>query len=247
MMPASSNITSSTVSSELVFAGGGRRRVLTVVRRADARRLRLVIDPRNATVRLTLPRRAAVAPALAWAAGKRAWVEAELARLPAARPIVPGLQFDLGDERMRIEWAEGFSRSPQLSPGVLRVGGPLDGLAPRVLRFLRAHAAAVLAAETRALAAAHAIDIGSVSVGDQRGRWGSCSVSGDIRYSWRLILAPAFVRTATVAHELAHRLHMDHSPAFHHAHRHLLGDDPAPARDWLRANGTALHWFGVAD
>jgi len=221
--------------------------VLTVVRRADARRLRLAIDPRTAAVRLTLPRRAAVAPALAWAAGKRAWVEAELAGLPVARPIVPGLMFALGDDTVRLDWSETHPRQPVLvSRETLRVGGPLDALAPRVLRFLRAHAQAMLAAETQALAARHGIAIGQIGVGDQRGRWGSCSASGDIRYSWRLILAPTFVRASTVAHEVAHRLHMDHSRAFHDAHVRILGGDPGPARAWLRANGTALHWFGCS-
>lgn len=221
--------------------------MLTVVRRADARRLRLAIDPRTAAVRLTLPRRAAIAPALKWAAGKRAWVEAELAGLPIARPIVPGLVFDLSGEPVTIEWDECARRSPSLSPGTLHVGGPRDQLGLRVLRFLRSHAQAVLAAETRALGLSNGIAIGRVGVGDQRGRWGSCSASGDIRYSWRLIIAPAFVRTATVAHEVAHRLHMDHSPAFHAAHTRLLGADPSQARAWLRANGASLHWFGSSD
>src|SRR3546814_5691061 len=86
--------------------------------------------------------------------------------------------------------------------------------------------------------------VSQVTVGDPRGRWGSCAASGAIRYSWRLILAPDHVRRATVAHEVAHRLHMDHGPAFHAAAARILGDDPAPARAWLRTHGAALHWIG---
>jgi predicted metal-dependent hydrolase len=88
------------------------------------------------------------------------------------------------------------------------------------------------------------VTVGRVSIGDPRARWGSCSASGDIRYSWRLILAPKEVREATVAHEVAHRLHMDHSPAFHAAVVKLLGRDPAPENRWLRAHGAALYWLG---
>ena len=84
---------------------------------------------------------------------------------------------------------------------------------------------------------------GRVGVGDPRSRWGSCASSGAIRYSWRLILAPPDVRRATVAHELAHLLHMDHSAAFHAAHARILGADPRPARAWLRANGAGLHRY----
>ena len=77
-------------------------------------------------------------------------------------------------------------------------------------------------------------------------RWGSCASTGTIRYSWRLILAPAFVRRATVAHEVAHLVHMNHAPAFHALVAEILGSDPRPARAWLRREGAALHRFGAA-
>lgn len=244
MMRATSNSTSSTGSSDLVFSHGGHSRPLTIVRRAGARGMRLSVDPRDATVRLTLATRAPLRPALAWAAGKRTWVEDELRRLPAPRPIVPGLVFDVAGEVIELDWAHDRARRVRLVPGRLIVGGPLDQLPGRVLRFLRTHALVVLERETRALAAAHSIGVGSVGVGDAKGRWGSCTASGNLRYSWRLILASDFVRRATVAHEVAHCVHMNHGPAFHALARSLYGGDPAHARAWLRAHGTTLHWFG---
>jgi predicted metal-dependent hydrolase len=83
-----------------------------------------------------------------------------------------------------------------------------------------------------------------VGVGDTLSRWGSCSSSGAIRYSWRLILAPPEVRRATAAHEVAHRVHMNHSPAFHGLVAELFGADPKPQRDWLRREGAGLHRLG---
>jgi predicted metal-dependent hydrolase len=112
------------------------------------------------------------------------------------------------------------------------------------MRFLRSHALEVLENDTRALADVHNITVSQVGVGDPKGRWGSCAASGDIRYSWRLILAPDEVRRATVAHEVAHRVHMNHSRAFHDVVAKLHGGNPSAARRWLRAHGTALHWFG---
>ena len=104
----------------------------------------------------------------------------------------------------------------------------------------------LLSEETREFAEKAGVSVPSVGVGDPVSRWGSCAASGAIRYSWRLILAPAFVRRATVAHEVAHRIHMNHSPRFHALVAELLESDPAPARRWLRAHGSALHWFGRA-
>jgi len=237
-------IISSTASSELAFAGGGRLRPLTIVRRAGVRGLRLTVDPRDAQVRLTLPPRAALRPALAWAAGKRAWVESELDRLPQPQPILPGTRFRLGDVEIVVDWAEGRQRGIRLEGDILIVGGAESTRSTSIMRWLRSYALEVLENDTRRLAGIYGIRIGRVGVGDARGRWGSCSAKGDIRYSWRLILAPSSVRLATVAHEVAHRVHMNHAPAFHALVAELHGSDPAPARAWLRAHGAALHWFG---
>ena len=254
-MQAIWNIISSTASSELEFTGGGRTRALTIVRRHAVRGMRLTVDPRDATVRLTLGTRDSLRPALAWVAGKRTWVEGELARLPLAEPIVPDMVFALGNDKVRLDWNAEHPRLPRLvdvgerdtlnsAVHRLHVGGPRAQLSTRVLRFLRNYAASVIESETRSLAVANDLTIGKVGVGDPKSRWGSCTTSGDIRYSWRLVLAPAFVRRATVAHEVAHRVHMDHSRAFHRCAAELNGSDPTPARQWLRAHGPALHWFG---
>jgi predicted metal-dependent hydrolase len=109
---------------------------------------------------------------------------------------------------------------------------------------LRAEALKLLSAETAEFAARAGVRVARVSIGDPRARWGSCASSGAIRYSWRLAMAPGFVRRATVAHEVAHRVHMHHGPDFHALVAQLLGADPAAARAWLRAHGSALHWVG---
>ncbi len=231
-------------TSELIFEGGGRSRALTIVRAPRARALRLSVDPRDASVRLALPLRAPLRPALDWALGKRRWVEAELAKLPAPLPVVPGMTFAMAGETVRLDWAADAPRTPRHVAGVVRIGGPRDALSPRLIRWLKAQALTLLTAETSALAQAHGIAVDRVGIGDPRSRWGSCASSGVIRYSWRLILAPDFVRRATVAHEVAHRVHMNHGPQFHALTATLFGADPAPARRWLRTHGAALHWFG---
>lgn len=78
-----------------------------------------------------------------------------------------------------------------------------------------------------------------ISVRDPRTRWGSCSARGTVSFSWRLLMAPARVAEYVVVHELAHLVHLDHSPAFW-----ALVDEVRPAhRDesaWLRDNGAWL-------
>ena len=206
--------------------------------------MRLSVDPRDGGVRLILPKRAALRPALAWAEGQRGWIEQALAALPPTLPIAPGSTIPFEGQPLLVDWREGASRVVRHDGDRLILGGTAESVAPRVLRWLKRIAGERLEAETRIYARKADVAVARVTVGDPRARWGSCSSTGAIRYSWRLILAPPAVREATVAHEVAHRIHMDHSPAFHAAVETLLGRDPAPERRWLRANGSALYWLG---
>jgi predicted metal-dependent hydrolase len=217
---------------------------IEVVRNARARGMRLAVDPRDGRVRLTIPPRASLRKALAWAEEQRAWIDRQTSKLPQGRPFVPGVKVPWGDGELELIWPAGTARTPRRVEGALHCGGPLDGLGRRVERWLKAEALRLLSEETAEFAAKAGVKVSAVSIGDPRARWGSCASSGAIRYSWRLAMAPDFVRRATVAHEVAHRVHMNHGPAFHALVAQLLGRDPTPARAWLRSNGAALHWIG---
>ena len=230
--------------TEPQFRGGAHSRALTVLRSPRARQMRLAVDPRDGSVRLTLPRRAQMDHALRWAETKRGWIEAQLARLPVATPIINDMRFDVAGETLLLDWSERHPRKPVRHEGRLQIGGPAEGLEVRLLRWLKAEARALLDLETQEFAAKIGVSVLPIGIGDPVSRWGSCASTGQIRYSWRLILAPPFVRRATVAHEVAHRVHMNHGAAFHALVKEILGDDPTPARQWLRNNGSALHWFG---
>jgi predicted metal-dependent hydrolase len=217
---------------------------LDVVRHARARRMRLSVDPASGRVRLTIPPRASLKQAMAWANDHRGWIDAQRAKLPDGRPFVPGAAIPIEGEEVTLDWSPDRSRTVALIDGRLVCGGPIEGLSRRIEAWLKRRALAVLTEETAEFAAKAGVTVSRVTVADPKGRWGSCASTGAIRYSWRLICAPSYVRRSTVAHEVAHRLHMDHSPAFHAAYRQLLGTDPAPARAWLRRHGATLHWVG---
>jgi predicted metal-dependent hydrolase len=214
-----------------------------VRRSARARSYRLTLDSRRGELRLSLPTRASLKRALGWAQDHEAWIRQQMEIRPEAILLCDGALFALEGHEVQIVWQPGATRRIRLDEGQLIVGGPAESVGPRVLRWLKAQAKAVLEAETRALAATHGLVVTTVGIGDTRSRWGSCSSTGAIRYSWRLILAPPFVRRSTIAHELAHLLHMDHSPAFHAAHARILAADPRPARAWLKAHGAGLHRY----
>lgn len=217
---------------------------IEVVRHPRARRAKLSFDPASGRARLTIPKRASADKALAWAATQATWLESERAKLPEARPFENGATIPFGDEDLTIAWSEGATRIVRRDGDRLLLSGAPETIARRVEAWLRREALRLLSDDTACYAAAARVTVPKVAVGDARGRWGSCSSSGAIRYNWRLVHAPAAVRRATAAHEVAHRVHMNHSPAFHALVADLYGADPAPQRRWLKEHGASLHWFG---
>jgi predicted metal-dependent hydrolase len=232
------------VSSELLFEGGATRAELKLIRSPRARTMRLRVDRRTGAVLLTIPSRASQRKALAWAAGHRSWIEAQLARIAPSARLVHGAELPLHGLPHRIDWSAERPRTVRVEQDRILVGGPAENLEARLLRWLRRQAGETLARETHEFAAKAGVRVTKVGVGDPVSRWGSCASSGAIRYSWRLILAPDWVRRATVAHEVAHLVHMNHGPDFHCLVEALLGADPKPARSWLRLNGPLVHRIG---
>jgi predicted metal-dependent hydrolase len=203
--------------------------------------MRLRVDRRTGEIVLTIPRRASRRRALEWASGHREWIEKQLLEVQAAERIAAGAVVPLRGEPHRVEWSAERGRTVVAQEGRLLAGGPSENLEARIVRWLKREALDLLSRETAEFAAMAGVTVSRVGTGDPVSRWGSCSASGAIRYSWRLILAPDFVRRATVAHEVAHRVHMHHGPDFHALVERLAGGDARRARLWLRRHGAGLH------
>ena len=234
--------TSSRTPSPLLVDG---RSIPVELRRSTrARRMTLRADAVHGCVRLTLPPRGSTREALAFLSAHENWLRVRIARWPAATPFTPGTQIPFDGGTLTIE--PGPGRGVTRDGDRLVVGGAADALPGRVGRWLKAAALADLTARTHALAAAHGLGVAAVSIRDPAARWGSCSSSGRIAYSWRLILAPPAVRASVVAHEVAHLVHHNHGTEFW-ACAKAFGGDPTPHRRWLASHGAALHWIGRAD
>lgn len=249
-MPASWNGTLSTARSKLAGDAGaaqlhpGLPWPIAVRNHPQARRLRLRLDPDNRLLLLTCPPRSSRKAALDWAVGQRPWVESELAKLPPANPFEPGERIPFEGREIRLDWRPEQSRAARLDDGLLTCGGPRDGFGRRIEAWLRRRARDLLSTETAEIARRAGVTIRSVSIGDASSRWGSCSESGAIRYNWRLVLAPPEVRRWVVAHEVAHRVHMNHGAAFKALEARLFDGDVDQARSALRLIGPRLKRVG---
>ena len=80
------------------------------------------------------------------------------------------------------------------------------------------------------------VDYGRISVRQQKTRWGSCSVRGNLNFNWKLALMPEEILDYVVVHELAHRVEMNHSPRFWAVVETVL-PDWRERRRWLKQHG----------
>lgn len=216
---------------------------LVVSTHARARRMTMKLCTHSRTLRLTLPPRTAQRRALAWLAEQRPWMEHQVAnRLPPAIPFRPGTSLPFGDGQILL--ASGRKRRIEHDRDRLLVAGDDTLFAGRVRRWLAAEAVRRFAPQTHALASQIGQTVEKVSAGDWRSRWGACGQQR-ITYSWRLLMAPAFVQEALIAHEVAHLREHHHGPEFWRLATKLLGGPHMPARRWLNKNGPLLHSYGA--
>ncbi|NBU26905.1 MAG: M48 family peptidase [Caulobacteraceae bacterium] len=211
-----------------------------------ARRVSLRIDRTRREVIATAPTARRLAEAVAFARDRMDWIAQQMAGLPEATLIHPGLTVSLFGEAFDCIAAPGRAR---LDPEARQIRAPDDAAyADRVLRLIKGHAQRRFLELTQGYCEKLSTPTPRVSVVDPKARWGSCSparpaVGASIRYSWRLALAPFEVADYVAAHECAHLIEANHGPRFWALVSRTFGD-PAPHRDWLKVHGIALHAFG---
>ena len=224
----------------------GRTLPVVLRRNAQARRMTLRLAPDGSEVRITLPRWGRSAEALEFARLRAGWIAGQLAAVPAPQVLADGSQVQLCGAALTLRHDPAAPRRVTLqagNPGAgeLVVGGPADALPARVKRWLEREARRLLSEDLAFYCARAGLPPQRLMLSAARRRWGSCARDGTIRINWRLVMAPADVRRSVVAHEVAHLVHFDHSPAFHAALDGLFEGDLRAANRWLKLHGRALY------
>ncbi len=210
-------------------------------RHATARRMTLRLAPDGSEVRITLPQWARSDEAIAFAHARHEWLIAQHAKVPQRQDLGPGSEFPYRGQAVRVEWDERAPRRPALSGNIVRLGGPIAGLESRLKKWLEREALTLFERDMADYTANAALPPVPVALSRAQKRWGSCSEKSRIRLNWRLIQAPDFVRRSVVAHEVAHLVHFDHSPAFYALLGNIYEDDLANADQWLKQQGRTLY------
>lgn len=213
--------------------------IALVLRRSGrARRISLRISQLDGRVTLTLPNGVPDGEALEFATSKETWIRDHLRARQDDIHIQQGAVLPIEGVPHRV--AEAPARRVVMRPGEVAV--PDGPVGPRLQSWLR-----TLARDRLVAAADHYADglgqsYARITLRDTRSRWGSCSSHRGLMFSWRLILAPPEVLRYVAAHEVAHLVEMNHSPAFWANVEQVYGAYAAPRR-WLRENGAGLHRY----
>lgn len=217
-------------------------------RNARARRLILRIAPDGSGVMVTLPGRVSERTGLDFAERHADWIRPRLAAASDRVAFAPGQVIPYRGEPHTIVWVDrlrGVVRAQETEAGrQLLVPGDPAHLPRRLTDWLKRQARGELISASRHYAAAMGANFKTITIRDQRSRWGSCSSGGRLSYSWRLILAPPYVLDYLAAHEVAHLIEMNHGDRFWGLVRaHCPETDKA--RNWLKRHGASLHRYGA--
>ena len=218
-----------------------------VRRSRRARRLRLWAPPRR-PLELVVPWRAPASAVDAFLAASQPWLAARVAE--ADRPSALGLDRPgvvwLGGEPVPVERRAGGTRQPApgrsgaaLRDGRLVVTGPDAAAVAAIERWYRREARVQLEAGVATEAVLLAVRPARVTVRDTTSRFGSCSSTGTLSFSWRLVVAPPAVLDYVVVHELCHLREPNHGAGFW---RLVAEARPgfAAQRRWLNEHGREL-------
>lgn len=224
----------------------GRAVVVQVRRNQRARRATLRIPTTGAPV-VTAPVGMSDRTIERFVHGHAGWLAERLSRQPSGIPFENGAMIPLRGVGHQIRhvpgrrgtiWVDAEAEEP-----VLCVTGDARHLARRVGDGLKRMARADL----EVAASRHAATVGrrvtSVRVRETRSQWGSCTSKGALSFSWRLVMAPAFVLDYVAAHEVAHLVEHNHSDRFWRLTEQLAPRTPE-ARRWLKLEGPSLFAIG---
>jgi predicted metal-dependent hydrolase len=205
----------------------GSHAVEFALRRSARRSIGFMIDDDG--LRVTAPRRVTLAEVDSAIRAKERWILTKLYERGERRlqrqqkpPLrwVDGAQLPYmgGEVTLRLQPAARSHCNFDAQSGELSVG-VTPGLSEwqlkeRIRLWYHAQATRVFAERLDLYAARMGVSYKACALSSAGSRWGSCTVSGNIRLNWRLVHYPLALIDYVVAHELAHLREMNHSPRF---------------------------------
>lgn len=178
--------------------------------------------------------------AIKFLVSKQKWIECTFQKCPVKVRLKPGDNIEFLGRVVELVHVPGM-RSNRFDGDKLLIGGAPEMFERRVRDVIKAEFLVELKKMIRTTP--REFWPRRIALRDTTSRWGSCSSTGTMSFSWRLAFAPVDVMRYVVMHELAHTKHMDHSAEFWATVRELYGFGVERAKRWLTQNGGTLHRY----
>ncbi|MCB1386828.1 MAG: M48 family metallopeptidase [Nitratireductor sp.] len=222
----------------------GERLSVRVQLHPTSKRITLRLMPGGDGLKITMPAHVSDQELDAFLARNRQWVSVRRARLP--KPMAPDagqtiLYRGVEHRIERLDRLRGLVEVREIDgEPVLVVPGGEGQLGRKLRDFFKRRARSELDAAVARHCQALGVRARQIRITDTTSRWGSCSTTRTLSFSWRIILAPPEVLDYLAAHEVAHLREMNHSPRFWSLVRSICpGMETHKA--WLKRNGNRLH------
>jgi len=189
---------------------------------------------------ISKPRLVSENAAIKFLVSKQKWIECTFQKCPVKVRLKPGDNIEFLGRVVELVHVPGM-RSNRFEGDKLLIGGAPEMFERRIRDVVKAEFLIELKKIIRT--APREFWPRRIALRDTTSRWGSCSSTGTMSFSWRLAFAPVDVMRYVVMHELAHTKHMDHSAEFWATVRELYGFGVERAKRWLTQNGGTLHRY----
>jgi len=216
-------------------------------RSATARRYTLRASVVKREITLTMPLKGSLAQATDFALRHGGWIAERHKKFVTPILCQPGSIIPLRGEPQLVEhrpqargtvWIEVNDKGEHL----IIVAGKAEYTLRRIKDFLKKQAHHDLDRAVQRYTAMLGLAARHIALKDTTSRWGSCSSSGRLNFSWRLILAPPEILEYLAAHEVAHLKELNHSARYWRVVESLF-PDYEKAETWLKRNGSSLHRY----
>ena len=212
--------------------------------RSKRKTLALIVKP-DGSVLVRAPLRTPRTVIQAFVVRNKGWIETKQAEVlatlpPPTREYVSGQIFPYLGTSYPLEIVVGQREPLLLDTGKFRLAVLQQKDAASVFeRWYREQARQVLSARVEFFTRANDFHYKGIRITSARTRWGSCSATGSLSFSWRLIQAPPVVVDYVVVHELVHTAVHNHSKKFWQRVGMIMPDFQEH-RKWLREHGREL-------
>lgn len=230
--------------SHIVIDANGTQVKISLSRNKRSKRLTLRQNVSDGNFKLSMPMRGTIKQAEAFCRQHSAWIAKKSADMQDMIKFADGQYIPLHGQPVKLVFLEPLRGKTQLNDNEIHVYGGAQYAPRRLTTWLKDQAKKDILQAIEKYQPLLQVKYSKLTIRDTKSRWGSCSSSKALSFSWRLVMAPQNVLDYVVAHELAHILEMNHSPQFW-AHVDAVCPHMKASQKWLKTNGGQLHHIRV--